>query len=156
MSGIKQKVGDCLGKDGKYTFCGKTNVPIVSSRGHCMYCSNKWKNEQKKEKNKGKIKTTNKGLRKPTGELAMFLEIWREMEVPRKCEHCGRPQLVFRVDCFAHIKPKGTHPELRLNKDNIWFSCSYFDDTHGWYGCHTSQTFESKEKFNARKNSYKG
>jgi len=94
-------------------------------------------------------------LRHPTGELAMFLEIWEDMETPRKCNHCGRPQFIFRVDSFAHIKPKGTHPELRLNKNNIWFSCSYFDDKHGWYGCHTSQTFESIEKFNARKDSYK-
>jgi len=154
---IQQKIGDCLGKDGKYENCGATNVPIVSNRGHCMYYSQKHKADEKKKRDKdnGTVKKKEK-LRKPTGELAMFLEIWNEMGTPRNCEHCGRPQLVFRVDCFAHIKPKGTHPELRLKKDNIWFSCSYWSDTNGWYGCHTSETFESKEKFNALKNSYKG
>lgn len=92
--------------------------------------------------------------KKKTGELDLFLEMWREMPTPRKCEHCGRPQQIFFVHCFAHIKPKGTYPELRLEKSNIKFYCHYWDEKHGWYGCHTSETFESKEKFNARKDLY--
>lgn len=113
----------------------------------------KWIKSQEKQKSKPKS-SVKKKPKKKTGELELFLKIWMEMPTPRKCDHCGKPQLVFFPHCFAHIKPKGTHPELRLNKDNIWFSCHYFDDKHGWYGCHTSQTFESKEKFNARKELY--
>ena len=159
---IKQKTGTCTGKDGQYTFCGKEEVPLISSRQHCNYCSNKWKNENKKKKGKNDIeipkgnykvgKWKNKPKKK-TGELAMFLEIW--MERKRECEWCGKPQPIFYVHCFAHIKPKGTYPELRLVKANIRILCYYWDDQHGWYGCHTSQTFESKEKFNARKDLYR-
>jgi len=163
---IKQKTGTCTGKDGQYTFCSKKDVPLISSRQHCNYCSNKWKQERKRDVGGGESFIPNgnwevvkrkskpkKKLRKPTGELAMFLEIWAERE--HVCEHCGRPQPIFMVHCFAHIKPKGTYPELRLVKSNIRILCHYWDDTHGWYGCHTSETFESKEKFNARKDLYK-
>jgi len=156
---IKQKTGTCTGKDGQYPYCEKENVPLISSRQHCNYCSQKYKAELKKEKDKAngvvkkKVQKFSNKPKKKTGELAMFLEIWMERE--RKCEHCGRPQPIFFVHCFAHIKPKGTYPELRLVKSNVRILCHYWDDKHGWYGCHTSETFESKEKFNARKNSYK-
>ena len=47
---IQMKRGSCLGRNGKYPHCGKENVPLISSRRHCIYCSNKWKFEQKKAK----------------------------------------------------------------------------------------------------------
>jgi 5-methylcytosine-specific restriction endonuclease McrA len=61
-------------------------------------------------------------LREPTGELAMFEEIWKERW--HHCVNCGSNlgdelNVVF----FAHIKSKGAHPELRLEKDNIQLLC---------------------------------
>ena len=151
---IKQKTGNCSGKNGQYTNCGKENVPLISSRQHCNYCSAIWKKEQKKSKPRDVlIKKKKNKLRKPTGELAMFLEIWNERE--HKCEHCGKNQPIFYVHCFAHIKPKGTYPELRLVKSNIRILCHYWDDGRGWHGCHQVETFEGKTAMEKRKDMFR-
>lgn len=149
---IKTKTGDCLGKDGEYTFCGAEDVPLISSRQHCMYCSNRWKAEQKKKKDEENGVTGDRKPKKKTGELAMFLEIWQERK--HECEHCGRPLLAFKVHYFDHVKPKGTYPELRLVKENIQLLCHYWDNTHGWYGCHHVKTFVGKTEFDKRKDCY--
>lgn len=69
--------------------------------------------------------------RKPTGERNLFLDIWNER--PHFCKHCNinlgnEPKTFF----FSHIKPKSTHPELRLSKDNIQLLC---------YQCHYNFDF---------------
>ncbi len=152
--GIKTKTGDCLGKDGEYPFCGREDVPLISSRQHCQYCSQKYKIQLKKDKEKENGNNGNSSNKptKKTGELAMFLEIWQERK--HECDHCGRPLLAFKVHYFDHIKPKGSYPELRLDKNNIQILCHYWDKDKGWTGCHFSKTFEGKTAFNKRRDSY--
>lgn len=69
---------------------------------------------------------------KPTGERELFLEIWEER--PHYCtnkdcqEYLGEEPLTHY---FAHLKSKGAHNELRLDKDNIallCFDCHYIYD----------------------------
>jgi hypothetical protein len=55
--------------------------------------------------------------RKPTGELALFKEIWEERE--RRCVITGDLLGGFSVGNFAHIIPKSTYGRYRLNRDNI-------------------------------------
>ena len=80
-----------------------------------------------------------KRRRKKTGEKKVFLEIWEEREhICTNCkEHLGSQPI---VNYFAHIKPKSTHPELRLEKDNIQLMCM---------ACHYAFDFQGIDKFNS-------
>lgn len=78
-----------------------------------------------------------------TGESELFKEIWKER--PNICVHCKRVLHKFNIWYFAHIKPKSTHPKLRLDKNNIRILC---------VDCHFSETNNSKEIFDKRKNLY--
>lgn len=60
--------------------------------------------------------------RKATGERELFAEVWAAR--PHRCELCGAPIREAAPWCFAHIKPKGTFPELRLDPSNIRLVCS--------------------------------
>ena len=79
--------------------------------------------------------------RKATGEKKLFLEIWEESE--HICTNC-KIELGYepRVHYFSHIKSKGAHPELRLDKDNIQLLCM---------DCHYAYDFQGKEKFDSLK-----
>lgn len=66
--------------------------------------------------------------RKPTGERDLFLEIYNER--PHVCEYCGKNIYGFSVANYHHVKPKSTHPELRLEKSNIVKIC---------FPCHQKQ-----------------
>lgn len=55
--------------------------------------------------------------REPTGELALFQEIWEER--PHVCFVSGDPIKEFSVSCMAHLLPKGSYQSLRLEKENI-------------------------------------
>lgn len=61
--------------------------------------------------------------KKATGEREMFLEIWDER--PHICTNpkCKKPLGEPKVHYFAHIKPKGKYPELRLVKSNVRLLC---------------------------------
>ena len=76
----------------------------------------------------------------PSGEAKIFMEIWNEQ--PHICANCKAPlgdePLTFN---FAHIKPKGKYPELRLDKDNIFLSC---------FDCHYIEHNGTKAQYNAR------
>lgn len=78
--------------------------------------------------------------RKPTGEKKLFYKIWQER--PHICVNCkvnlGNEAKTFN---FAHIKPKGLYPELRLDPFNIILLC---------YECHYALDFQTEEKFNSR------
>ena len=78
--------------------------------------------------------------RKKTGEKALFYKIWQTR--PHVCTNCkeylGNEAKAWH---FAHIKPKGLYPELRLDPDNIRLLC---------YECHYALDFQSKDKFIAR------
>jgi hypothetical protein len=54
--------------------------------------------------------------RKPTGELAMFKEIY--LERGGKCEITGK-EIEFHPIHFLHILSKGAYPRFRLKKENI-------------------------------------
>lgn len=56
-------------------------------------------------------------MRKATGELNMFREIWEERE--HRCWITGNVINEPSPQCFAHILGKGGYPKYRLNKDNI-------------------------------------
>lgn len=65
-------------------------------------------------------------VRKPTGELILFKEIYEEREP--WCEWCGAGISEFSVANYHHIKPKSKFPELRLVKSNIvkiCFNCHF-------------------------------
>jgi len=54
--------------------------------------------------------------RKPTGELALFKEIY--LERGGVCEITGA-KIEFHPICFMHILSKGAYPRFRLYKKNI-------------------------------------
>jgi len=54
--------------------------------------------------------------RKPTGELALFKEIFLERN--GKCQITGR-DVIFDPMSFMHILSKGAYPKFRLKKENI-------------------------------------
>jgi len=110
--------------------CGRP----VFSHGFAVTCQYKRTDEKylKAKAHKKKLKekrprikrTPLKPSRKPTGELAMFLEIYEEYKDKWVSQLSGKPlirpgEFLF-VNQFAHILPKGKYPEQRLNKDNIF------------------------------------
>ena len=74
----------------------------------------KAKKPMKKVSEKNKDKKT--GLKKPTGELAMFKAIF--LELKGKCEITGNT-IEFHPISFAHILSKGAYPSFRLKRSNI-------------------------------------
>lgn len=70
------------------------------------------------------------------GDLqALFLEIWSERA--HYCSECHKflgdePQAIF----FSHIKSRGAHPELKMDKKNIRLLCS---------ACHKLEDFNERE-----------
>jgi len=79
--------------------------------------------------------------RTPTGEAELFRAIWGER--PHICTNCKVPLgEEAKVFFFSHIKGKGAHPELRLDKENIQLLC---------WQCHTEYDHGSREKYENRK-----
>ena len=62
-----------------------------------------------------------KAMKKETGELQMFKEIWEER--PHVSELSGKPLLPighFQWHWqFLHVLPKGSYPHYKLKKENI-------------------------------------
>mgnify|MGYP002737672136 CR=1 FL=1 len=70
----------------------------------------------------GKVfKASTLAPRKPTGEKAVFREIWDER--PHHCEVCKVAIREATASNFSHLLPKGTYPEFRLDKRNIVLKC---------------------------------
>ena len=85
----------------------------------CIKCNKKRLDNKPKPRKVAKPKIYRK---KTTGEREMFLKIWEDR--PHVCTECGEhlgneP----RAHYFAHIKPKGKYPELRLMPSNIKLLC---------------------------------
>lgn len=107
----------------------------------CVYKNNhngksRYEVQREKQRNTPIKKNPIKYRRKKTGEKELFLAIWEERK--HICNTCGRylgeePLVHY----FSHIKSKGSHPELRLDKDNIELLC---------FDCHFDHEFNSKEK----------
>lgn len=84
------------------------------------WLSNKSKSlcEYHNNKRKRKDKPTKQYVRKKTGELEMFKEIWEERQHYSEVSgtYLGED---LDVSFFAHILPKGSYPKYRLRKENI-------------------------------------
>lgn len=121
----------------------------VFSGGYCYrhyHLSPKGIAARERAKNKPRTKVQIKKVwkphrRKPTGEAAMFLEIWSQR--PHVCVNCreglGKEPRTFY---FSHIIPKGRRPDLRLNPDNIQLLC---------FECHRAYDQGTKAQYEARK-----
>jgi len=128
--------------------CKKCNYPkyiVNKTYGLCDDCNyarlhkGKTKYQVANEKQRSKpVKQSNK-----TGELEMFWQIWEERE--HICVHCKKKLYEFNVWYFAHKKPKSTHPELRLVKENVDIQCS---------DCHFTETNCGREIYEKRKDKY--
>lgn len=107
----------------KCKVCNKEALIVNRTHYLCKDCNSirlhgKTIFERKVEQSSKRVKKR----RKPTGEKELFLEIWGER--PHVCTKCdrylsGQPLAGY----FSHIKSKGAHPELRLDKDNIEIVC---------------------------------
>lgn len=118
-------------------------VLILKKLGYCSACNDGEKKYIVNQFHKLCIYHYQKKIKsnkKPTGEKELFAEIWAER--PHVCVNC-KVQLgtEARVHYFSHIKPKSTHPELRLNKDNIQILCM---------DCHNAYDFQGKKNFEKR------
>jgi len=81
-------------------------------------------------------KASSLGKRKADGQKVVFEFIWEDR--PHKCQVCGVAIHEARAANFAHILPKGSYPELKLDPRNIWLMCC----SQGEYvGCHDRQHF---------------
>ena len=120
----------------------------VFSHNRCKFCQTSRTDDKWLKSSKGKItpkvkesslkppksKRIKTKIRKPTGELQLFLK--RYSECKGLCQITNK-QIPFSVDCFMHILGKGSYPSLRLNEDNFLFVNSRI---HQLYDC------EGKEK----------
>ena len=120
----------------------------VFSNNRCLRCQHLRTDDKWLKSSKGKItpkvkesslkpiksKQIKPKIRKPTGELQLFLK--RYSECKGLCQITNK-QIPFSVDCFMHILGKGSYPSLRLNEDNFLFVNSRI---HQLYDC------EGKEK----------
>lgn len=129
-------------KEEKLCPCGG----IVANRfwGLCPFC-----NLRRLRKGKPKKKYPKKKFRKATGERKIHLELWDEqMEQTgeHRCQNCCKPLGNEPLPIyFSHIKPKSTHPHLRLVKSNYMIDCEI---------CHHVWSWETRENYNKRKNLY--
>lgn len=130
----------------KFDGCEKTFVKYNSLDKYCprhrfeVKKANKVQQTANKQPKKGKKII----CRKPTGELKVFLEIWRERKKVselsgKKLLYLGHPQWIFQ---FLHVLPKGKFPSMRLEKENIMLA---LPDEHSRQDTFTAFT-ERKEK----------
>jgi len=114
----------------KPIICSECGVVTLNYNSHFKLCY-KCNNIRLKANKKDSV---------PTGERDMFLEIWDERE--HYCDNC-RMYLgsVPKAHYFAHIKPKSTHPKLRLDKNNIKLLC---------YDCHYALDMRGNKAFKER------
>lgn len=87
----------------------------------------KLKKPMKKVSDKNKDEKT--GFKKPSGELQMFKELYKERG--GKCQVTGQA-IDFHPISFLHIIGKGPYPKFRLNKDNIYM---VIPEIHLLYDC---------------------
>lgn len=104
--------GDC-------SQCDRKGVIIPVKSGLCQYCNHELK--QAKKKSEGKETKKKTYVKKPTGEVELFRQIYEERDP--WCEWCGNPISEFSVANYHHTKPKSKFPELRLDKNNIVKIC---------------------------------
>lgn len=104
--------------------CGKYRFIVNRTKCLCDDCNYRRLHQgmSRAEVRAEKSKAKKPKMRRATGELALFKEIWAER--PHICTHCGKRLLEpLKPIYFSHIKSKGAHPELRLEKSNIELTC---------------------------------
>lgn len=123
-------------------------VKRIGARRYCVEGNAKRLNDRKQSK-------------EPSGQLAVFEEIWQERE--RICFVSGQkltesPQKDMSrwVSCFSHILPKGSFPKFMLRKDNIvlltpkmhndWHTKGKSELLEGQHGDKWKELFEMKAK----------
>lgn len=102
----------------KINLCKHCNKYPVWGGGMCRYHQNFRTDKKPKPLRK---------VRKKTGEMDMFNEIWEERKRPdgtHVSEISGKPldqyyNTSFYPNLFMHILPKGKYPKVRLDKNNI-------------------------------------
>jgi len=87
-------------------------------------------NPQPKKFAQPKLQTgIKKKAKEPTGELALFREIFKEKN--GKCQITGH-DIIFDPSSFMHILSKGAYPRFRLYKKNILM---VEPEIHHFYDC---------------------
>lgn len=98
------------------------------------YIVNKSKNLCQYHNKKRKAKPIKKKFPKPSGEGALFKQIWDDHEPEERVSFVTKlplpDQHEMRTYYFSHILTKGSYPELRLNRDNIQFMT--LKEHHDW------------------------
>lgn len=133
---MRLRSGECIGWGSP---CGRIGPLAKPSLSLCHCC-----NRKRLEAERGPKPLPKKPLkfrRKLTGEGAIFKAVW--LTRPHICVNCKE----FLADparsfYFAHIKPKSTHPELRLDIMNIMLLC---------LECHTAYDQGTKDQYEARR-----
>lgn len=107
---IKEEVRPCLR-------CGTNHMIYNRSKWLCEDCDKEVTKERR-------------------GDLqSLFMEIWNERS--HICVKCGKklgeePKAIY----FSHILSRGSHPELKMDKNNIELLCS---------ACHKLHDFNERE-----------
>ena len=138
---MKLRTGKCIkcGREGEY---GKPSLSL------CPYCNQKRLADGKEATTKKLVFSTRAGFKNPrpkprkrtTGEAVLFRMVWETR--PHQCTNCeANLGSEARTFYFAHILPKSTHPERRLDPLNIRLLC---------LDCHTAYDHGSEESFNKR------
>lgn len=100
---IRAKYGQCVGSQ-TAKGCDSWGYLVNQTHKLCKNCNNK-------RLNKSVI------VRKTTGELQLFKEIWNER--PHYSQVSGKRLNGFNVGYFSHILTKAAYPSYRLDKQNI-------------------------------------
>jgi len=116
--------------------CGIKTYIENKAKKLCKRCNFKRRHNGKDKYQVDKEKCKKKTIKiKNTGEKKLFLEIWEEREHICSNPNCKKflgeePLAQF----FSHRKPKSTHPELRLDKNNVYLKCfeCHFEEETGW------------------------
>ena len=118
----------------------RTPIPRQSKKRLAAIAAGTYKPKAKKALKR----TALKKKRKNTGQAKVFREIWDSR--PHNCAVCWYPLHEARAVNFSHTLPKGTYPDLMLDKDNIEILCQkHHHDwhqygaeglrySHGWHG----------------------
>lgn len=109
--------------------CGERRFIVNRTHILCEECNYKRLHGGKNRLEVQREKPRTPKYRKPTGELALFRQIWANRE--HRCVHCGAvlPDPP-RASYFSHIHSKGARPDLRLDPSNIELVCT---DCHQKY-----------------------
>lgn len=125
--------------------CGKVDFIVNRTFYLCDDCNCKrLHGKSRSEKTYENFKKQKIYRIKTTGEKSVFEEIWAERE--HICHNC-KAYLgdEMRTHFFMHMRAKGAHPSLRLNKENIELGCP---------DCHTAHDHIGVAAYNKRKDLY--